>query len=93
MLTTGSVEDGVADVGPSNPREAEEVTIHDGVPIYIHSPTRPPPGEPAGSPGPGPVRRRRRMFEHRGIQQRELERIRVLEGDGGVNHLRYRVLR
>jgi len=35
----------------------------------------------------------RRLFEHLGIQQRELERIRVLEGDGGVNHLRYRVLR
>jgi dihydrofolate reductase len=35
----------------------------------------------------------RRLLEHLGIQQRELERIRVLEGDGGVNHLRYRVLR
>jgi dihydrofolate reductase len=35
----------------------------------------------------------RRLFEHLGIQQRELERMRVLEGDGGVNHLRYRVLR
>lgn len=35
----------------------------------------------------------RRLFEHLGIQQRELERIRVLEGDGGVNHHRYRVLR
>jgi hypothetical protein len=33
------------------------------------------------------------LFEHLGIQQRELERIRVLEGDGGVNHLRYRVHR
>jgi dihydrofolate reductase len=35
----------------------------------------------------------RRLFEHLSIQQRELERIRVLEGDGGVTHLRYRVLR
>ncbi|NMN99560.1 dihydrofolate reductase family protein [Antrihabitans stalactiti] len=33
----------------------------------------------------------RRLFEHLGIQQRELERLRVLEGDGGVVHLRYRV--
>ena len=33
----------------------------------------------------------RRLFEHLGIEQRELERIRVLEGDGGVTHLRYRV--
>ena len=35
----------------------------------------------------------RRLFEHLGIEQRELERIRVLEGDGGVTHLRYRVRR
>jgi riboflavin biosynthesis pyrimidine reductase len=35
----------------------------------------------------------RRLFEHLGIQQRELERIRVLEGEGGVTHLRYRVRR
>jgi hypothetical protein len=35
----------------------------------------------------------RRLFEHRGIEQRQLERIRVLEGDHGVTHLRYRVLR
>ena len=34
-----------------------------------------------------------RLFEHLGIEQRELERIRVLEGDGGVTHLRFRVLR
>ena len=33
----------------------------------------------------------RRLFEHLGIEQRELERIRVLEGEGGVTHLRYRV--
>jgi len=33
----------------------------------------------------------RRLFEHLGIEQRELERVRVLEGDGGVTHLRYRV--
>ena len=33
----------------------------------------------------------RRLFEHLGTDQRELERIRVLEGDGGVVHLRYRV--
>ncbi len=28
----------------------------------------------------------RRLFEHLGIEQRELERIRVLEGEGGVTH-------
>ena len=32
-----------------------------------------------------------RLFEHLGVEQRELERIRVLEGEGGVTHLRYRV--
>lgn len=35
----------------------------------------------------------RPLFEHLGAQQRELERVRVLEGDGGVIHLRYRVRR
>lgn len=35
----------------------------------------------------------RRLFEHLGTAQRELERIRVLVGDGGVTHLRYRVRR
>jgi dihydrofolate reductase len=30
----------------------------------------------------------RRLFEHLGVEQRELERIGVLEGDGGVIHLR-----
>lgn len=35
----------------------------------------------------------RRLFEHLGIEQRHLERIRVLEGEGGVTHLRYRVPR
>lgn len=34
----------------------------------------------------------RRLFDHLGFQQRELERVRVLEGDG-VTHLRYRVRR
>jgi len=33
----------------------------------------------------------RRLFEHLGVVQRQLERIRVLEGDAGVTHLRYRV--
>jgi dihydrofolate reductase len=33
----------------------------------------------------------RRLFEHLGIEHRELERTRVLEGDGGVTHLHYRV--
>jgi dihydrofolate reductase len=32
----------------------------------------------------------RRLFDHLDVRQRELERIRVLEGDG-VTHLRYRV--
>lgn len=35
----------------------------------------------------------RRLFEHLGTEQRELERIRVLAGEGGVTHLRYRVRR
>jgi dihydrofolate reductase len=35
----------------------------------------------------------RRLFEHLGAEQRELERVRVLEGEGGVTHLRYRVRR
>ena len=35
----------------------------------------------------------RRLFEHLGVELRELERIRVLEGEGGVTHLRYRVAR
>src|SRR5262249_53556990 len=35
----------------------------------------------------------RRLFEHLGTEQRELERIRVLDGEGGVTHLRYRVRR
>ena len=35
----------------------------------------------------------RRLFEHLGVEQHELERIRVLEGEGGVTHLRYRVRR
>jgi dihydrofolate reductase len=34
----------------------------------------------------------RRLFEHLGVEARELERIRVLEGEGGVVHLRYRVV-
>ena len=33
----------------------------------------------------------RRLFEHLGVHQRQLERIRVLEGEAGVTHLRYRV--
>lgn len=35
----------------------------------------------------------RRLFENLGIEPRQLERIRVLEGEGGVTHLRYRVHR
>lgn len=35
----------------------------------------------------------RRLFEHLGAEQRELERVRALEGEGGVIHLRYRVRR
>jgi dihydrofolate reductase len=35
----------------------------------------------------------RRLFEHLGVEPRELERIRVIEGEGGVTHLRYRVRR
>ena len=32
-----------------------------------------------------------RLFEHLGVRQRELERVRTLEGNGGVTHLRYRI--
>ena len=35
----------------------------------------------------------RPLFEHLGVGPRELERIRVLEGEGGVVHLRYAVRR
>lgn len=35
----------------------------------------------------------RRLFEHLGVEQRELERIRVLEGEDGVTHLHYRIHR
>jgi dihydrofolate reductase len=35
----------------------------------------------------------RRLFEHLGVAPRELVRTRVLEGEGGVTHLRYRVRR
>jgi dihydrofolate reductase len=34
----------------------------------------------------------RRLFENLAAEQIELERIRVLEGEGGVAHMRYRVL-
>ena len=33
----------------------------------------------------------RRLFEHLRVELRELDRARVLEGEGGVTHLRYRV--
>lgn len=33
----------------------------------------------------------RRLFENLGIGQRQLERIRVLHGEDGVTHLRFRV--
>lgn len=35
----------------------------------------------------------RRLFEQLGIEPYELDRIRVLEGEGGVTHLHYRVRR
>jgi len=35
----------------------------------------------------------RRLFERHSLEQRRLERIRVLEGEDGVTHLRYRVRR
>lgn len=35
----------------------------------------------------------RRLFEHLGVRHHELERTRVLEGDGGVTHLHFRVRR
>ena len=34
----------------------------------------------------------RRLFEHLGSDHIELERVRVVEGEGGVTHLRYRVV-
>lgn len=34
-----------------------------------------------------------RLFEHLGVEHRELERVRVLAGEGGITHLRYRVRR
>ena len=35
----------------------------------------------------------RPLFAQLGVQQRELERVRVLVGEGGVTHLRFRVVR
>lgn len=35
----------------------------------------------------------RRLFDDLGVGPRELERVRVLEGEGGVTHLRFRVRR
>ncbi len=35
----------------------------------------------------------RRLFEGLPAEQIELERIRILAGEGGVTHMRYRVLR
>ena len=35
----------------------------------------------------------RRLFDHLGADQRQLERTRVVEGEGGVTHLHYRVRR
>ena len=32
----------------------------------------------------------RRLSEHLGVQQRELDRTRVLEGAGGLTHLHHR---
>jgi dihydrofolate reductase len=34
----------------------------------------------------------RPLFEHLGVGNRELERVRILEGEGGVTHLHYRVV-
>ena len=34
----------------------------------------------------------RRLFDERDAEQIELERTRVLEGEGGVTHVHYRVL-
>jgi dihydrofolate reductase len=35
----------------------------------------------------------RRLFEHLGVDHRELTRVRVLEGEDGITHLRFRVRR
>lgn len=35
----------------------------------------------------------RPLFENLGVEQRELERTRVVEGEGGITHLRFRVRR
>jgi dihydrofolate reductase len=35
----------------------------------------------------------RRLFDNLAVEQIELERTRVLEGEGGVTHLHYRVQR
>jgi dihydrofolate reductase len=34
----------------------------------------------------------RPLFEHLGVRRRELERVGVLEGEGGVTHLRFRIV-
>jgi dihydrofolate reductase len=40
---------------------------------------------------PVPFGEGRRLFEHLGVEHRELERVRVLEGESGVVHLRFAV--
>ena len=35
----------------------------------------------------------RRLFDNLAAEQLELERVRTVEGEGGVTHLRYRVHR
>ena len=38
-------------------------------------------------------RQGRRLFEHVAAERIELERTRILEGEGGVTHMHYRVQR
>lgn len=95
FMSTGAV---VAGRGTFEPAGGWGGDHHDGVPIYILS--RDP--APALSAGlldeieihlvPILMGEGRRLFEHLGTGQRELERVRVLEGEGGVTHLRYRVV-
>jgi hypothetical protein len=39
------------------------------------------------------AKERRRLFEGLAAEQIELERVRVLQGEGGVTHMRYLVQR
>jgi hypothetical protein len=84
-MATGAV---VAGRGTFEPAGGWGGDHHDGVPIFILS--RRAPRDP---PRPGAARPGRRLFDNMAAEHIELERVRVLQGESGVTHMRYRVRR